>query len=54
MSFNLSEREKQMENDIMIAQQQNREAEQYMRHQADEKNKKNKLKKAKAAILLKE
>lgn len=38
----------------MIAQKQNREAEQYIRHQNNEKNKNNELKKIKAKILLKE
>lgn len=43
-----------MENDLMTAQEQNKELEQYQKEQMENKQKNNQLKRAKAEILLKE
>lgn len=43
-----------MENDLMTAQEQNKELEQYQKEQMENKHKNNQLKRAKAEILLKE
>lgn len=43
-----------MENDLIIAREQNRDAEQYIKNQTAEKRKNNELKRAKAELLLKE
>ncbi|XP_025419505.1 vicilin-like seed storage protein At2g18540 [Sipha flava] len=54
INFNKSERKKRIDNDLMIAQKQNREAEQYIRDQINEKDKNKQIKKDSAKILLKE
>ncbi|XP_050055150.1 trichohyalin isoform X3 [Aphis gossypii] len=54
LKFNEAEREKRMQKDLETAQEQNKEAERYKKHRADEKQKDNELKRSKAEILLKE
>ncbi|XP_025208212.1 coiled-coil domain-containing protein 173-like [Melanaphis sacchari] len=52
--FNEAERQKRMQKDLETAQEQNNETERYRKHQANEKQKYNELKRSKAEILLKE
>lgn len=54
LKFNESERKKKMENDLKIASEQNKEAEQYKIDQKNEKQYNKELKRVKAEILLKE
>lgn len=54
LKFNEAEREKKMENDLKIASEQNKEAEQYRIDQKNEKQKNKELKRIKAEILLNE
>lgn len=54
LKFNENRRDEIIENDLMTAQEQNRELEQYQKDQMDKKQKNNKLKRVKAEILLKE
>lgn len=54
LKFNEAEREKRIQKDLETAQEQNKEAERYKKHQADERQKDNELKRSKAEILLKE
>lgn len=54
LNFNKTEREKNMEKNLMIFSDQNREIEQYKKDQIEEKQKNTKLKRVKAEMLLKE
>ncbi|VVC38034.1 Hypothetical protein CINCED_3A011215 [Cinara cedri] len=54
LKFNESMRENKMAFDLIIAQEQNSDAEQYRKNQMNEKQKNNELKKTKAELLLKE
>jgi hypothetical protein len=54
LKFNAAEREKRMQKDLETAHEQNKEAERYRKHRADDKQKDNELKRSKAEILLKE
>lgn len=54
LKFNECEREKKIQKHLMLALEQNKEAEQYKLDQQNEKQKKNELKRIKAEIFLKE